>query len=81
MFATTHSSSKIAQPAALSGHHRMTDLKSGAAIRADREMRHDRWLAIGVFLLFVGLIACILTLAFMSGGSMSLDNGYEYWMP
>lgn len=70
MFATAHQT----------GRHHLTELKSYAAIKADRELRHERWMAVGVFLLFVAMIACILTLAVMSGGSMNIDNGYEYWM-
>jgi hypothetical protein len=77
MAATANYSSK---PDTFSGRHHMTELKSSSAIRADREQRHDRWLAVGVLLLFIGMIACLLTLAIMSGSSMNMDNGYEYWM-
>jgi hypothetical protein len=77
MFATAHHSSK---PDTLSGHHHMTELKSSSAIRADRELRHERWLSVGVLLLFIVMIAVLLTIAILGGNSMNMDNGYEYWM-
>ena len=80
MFATAHHSSKAHQPATLSGLHHMTELKSSSAIRGDRELRHERRVAVGLLLLFVGMIACLLTLAIMNGSTMNFDNGYEYWL-
>ncbi len=80
MFATAHHSSRGFNPSKNKEHGHLTDLKSSTAIRADRELRHERRLAVGVLLVFVALIAVLLTIAIVAGSSLNMDSGYEYWL-
>ena len=80
MFASAHHSSNVNYPTKQREHSHMIELKSSSAIRADRELRRERWMAVGVLFLFVALIAVLLTIAVFGGSSMNMDTGYEYWM-
>lgn len=81
MFATAHHSSKGHESPDYVGHRHMTDLKNSSAIRADRELHHNRWMAVGVLVLFVAMIAFLLTIAVIGGSSINTGNtGYEFWM-
>jgi hypothetical protein len=77
MFATAHHSTNVLHRG--SGHLRK--LKSASAIRADRQWRRERWMAVGVLVLFGALIAILMAIAIYSGSSLDSSNtGAEFWM-
>lgn len=81
MFATMHHN----RSAPFTGHAaerpHMTELKNASALRADRQMRRERWMAVGVLALFAALMVAMIVLAAMFGSYSGTGyNGYDFWL-